>query len=137
MNRLTQLLILVAGGFTTALLTAVYLESQIGAIATWIFFLALVAIATIWLAVFTVRKARSHLSNDSRFEGILHDPTGESSEDTNTDALATLRERYARGELTDEQFEQKLDRLLETETPENAAEWRAATREQSQEKTVE
>jgi uncharacterized membrane protein len=31
-------------------------------------------------------------------------------------ALQTLRERYARGELTDQEFEQKLDRLLETET---------------------
>jgi uncharacterized membrane protein len=30
-------------------------------------------------------------------------------------AVATLRERYARGELTDEEFERKLDRLLETE----------------------
>lgn len=36
------------------------------------------------------------------------------------DALAALRERYARGELTDEQFERKLDRLLDTETIEAA-----------------
>lgn len=35
------------------------------------------------------------------------------------DALATLRDRYARGELTDEQFERKLDRLLEVETLED------------------
>lgn len=35
------------------------------------------------------------------------------------DALETLRERYARGELTDEQFERRLDRLLETETLED------------------
>lgn len=40
------------------------------------------------------------------------------------DAIETLRERYARGDLTDEQFERKLDRLLQTDTPENAAEWR-------------
>lgn len=42
-------------------------------------------------------------------------------EDTETpeDPLETLRERYARGELTDEQFEQKLERLLETETIED------------------
>jgi len=37
------------------------------------------------------------------------------------DAIARLRARYAEGELTDEQFERKLDRLLETETPEDAA----------------
>ncbi|WP_276254330.1 SHOCT domain-containing protein [Halomontanus rarus] len=41
----------------------------------------------------------------------------------NRDALETLRERYARGELTDEQFERKLERLLETDTLENADEW--------------
>ena len=35
------------------------------------------------------------------------------------DALETLRERYARGELTDEQFERKLEYLLETETLES------------------
>ncbi|ELY40330.1 SHOCT domain-containing protein [Natronorubrum tibetense] len=41
-------------------------------------------------------------------------------ETTPGDALETLRERYAAGELTDDQFEQKLDRLLETETLEDA-----------------
>lgn len=40
-----------------------------------------------------------------------------------SDALARLRTRYADGELTDEQFERKLDRLLETETLDDAAEW--------------
>ncbi|ELZ40103.1 hypothetical protein C463_16422 [Halorubrum californiense DSM 19288] len=39
------------------------------------------------------------------------------------DALERLRTRYANGDLTDEQFERKVDRLLETETPEDAAEW--------------
>lgn len=47
----------------------------------------------------------------------------EESESTQ-DALDRLRERYAEGDLTDEQFERKLDRLLETETPEDAAEYR-------------
>ena len=44
------------------------------------------------------------------------------TESETTDALETLRDRYARGELSDEQFERKLQRLLETETPEDAAE---------------
>ncbi|NUB92977.1 SHOCT domain-containing protein [Haloterrigena sp. SYSU A558-1] len=39
------------------------------------------------------------------------------------DALETLRDRYAAGELTDDQFERKLERLLETETLEDADEW--------------
>ncbi|WP_144904779.1 SHOCT domain-containing protein [Halobellus captivus] len=37
-------------------------------------------------------------------------------------ALARLRERYARGDLSDEQFERKLEVLLETDIPENARE---------------
>ena len=36
------------------------------------------------------------------------------------DPLATLRDRYARGEIDEETFERKLEALLETETPENA-----------------
>ncbi|WP_290818119.1 SHOCT domain-containing protein [Halovivax sp.] len=43
------------------------------------------------------------------------------------DALETLRNRYAAGELTDEQFERKLEHLLETETLEDVAERRGAT----------
>ena len=45
------------------------------------------------------------------------------------DALDSLRDRYVRGELTEEQFERKLDHLLETEIPENAEEWRTNERE--------
>jgi uncharacterized membrane protein len=35
------------------------------------------------------------------------------------ESLQTLRARYARGDLTDEQFERKVKRLLETETLED------------------
>ncbi|RLM90998.1 SHOCT domain-containing protein [Halobellus sp. Atlit-38R] len=37
-------------------------------------------------------------------------------------ALDRLRDRYARGDLSEEQFERKLEVLLETDTPENARE---------------
>ena len=47
----------------------------------------------------------------------------------------TLRDRYARGELTDDQFERKLDALLETESPENAAEWRTRERERIEDRS--
>ena len=57
------------------------------------------------------------------------------SADDTSDALTTLRERYARGDLTDEQFERKLDRLFETDSPENAAAWR--DRETDRERTDE
>lgn len=46
------------------------------------------------------------------------DESDESAQPNNRDALETLRDRYARGELTDAQFERKLERLLETETVE-------------------
>ncbi|WP_332897721.1 MULTISPECIES: SHOCT domain-containing protein [unclassified Haladaptatus] len=48
------------------------------------------------------------------------------------DALETLRDRYARGELTDEQFERKLERLLDTDTLESAED-RAAVRDRLKE----
>lgn len=40
-------------------------------------------------------------------------------EDGSEDSLSIVRRRYARGELTDAQFERKLERLLETETLED------------------
>lgn len=39
-----------------------------------------------------------------------------------TDPLDRLRDRYARGDLSDEDFERKLEALLETQTPEGARE---------------
>lgn len=41
------------------------------------------------------------------------------------DALDRLRRRYADGELSDDEFERRLDRLLETETLEDAKTHRA------------
>ena len=46
-----------------------------------------------------------------------------------TDELDTLRDRYARGELTEEQFESKVETLLETDTPEDTANWQSEDRE--------
>lgn len=41
---------------------------------------------------------------------------GDDSPGSADEALAALRRRYANGELTDDQFERKVERLLETET---------------------
>jgi uncharacterized membrane protein len=46
----------------------------------------------------------------------------ENADASDDEALARLRQRYADGELTDEQFERKVERLLETDTLENAEE---------------
>lgn len=56
------------------------------------------------------------------------DRPANSGTESRRDALETLRERYAAGELTDAQFERKLDRLLETETLEDAEQWAADDR---------
>lgn len=42
----------------------------------------------------------------------------DSEEPTQPDPLETLKDRYAAGELSDEEFERRLDRLLDTESEE-------------------
>ena len=67
-------------------------------------------------------------------EGSVDGPTTDAPESdadaaSKTDALRILRERYARGELSEEQFEAKLDHLLESETFEDVRTRREAERE--------
>ena len=45
----------------------------------------------------------------------------DSEEPTEPDPLETLRDRYAAGELSDEEFERRLDRLLDAEREERAS----------------
>lgn len=45
----------------------------------------------------------------------------DSDEPTQPDPLERLKSRYAAGELSDEEFEQQLDRLLDTEQDEQAS----------------
>ena len=60
-----------------------------------------------------VGLARLYARDDS---ASSTDETDEADEDVDDDALATLRERYARGELTDAEFERQVEKLLETES---------------------
>jgi uncharacterized membrane protein len=60
----------------------------------------------------------------------------EQVDDDGETPLERLRDRYARGELTDEQFERKLERLLETETLEDVEDGRRA-RERAPERETE
>jgi fatty acid desaturase len=64
-------------------------------------------------------------------EGATQTTDDDQRTESSADALTTLRDRYARGDLTDEAFEHKLDRLLETESSETAAEWRELTTEKA------
>lgn len=70
---------------------------------------------------------------ESDTDADANEPTERSTPADNRDALETLRNRYAAGELTDEQFERKLDRLLETETLEDADRWRRERRNERSE----
>lgn len=62
-------------------------------------------------------------TDETTTESNTETTTTTATESDTRDALETLRERYAAGELTDEQFERKLERLLNTETLEDAQEW--------------
>ncbi|KDE60427.1 hypothetical protein EL22_23635 [Halostagnicola sp. A56] len=61
----------------------------------------------------------SDTSTDTETESDSRSDPTTTPESNNREALEMLRSRYAAGELTDEQFERKLERLLETETIED------------------
>ncbi|ADD04459.1 DUF2078 family protein [Natrialba magadii ATCC 43099] len=75
----------------------------------------------------TSRHSRHSTARHSEPHTHTHTTTTASgdtaSDDSASDALETLRQRYAAGKLTDAQFEAKLERLLETETIEAADRW--------------
>ncbi|WP_236639833.1 SHOCT domain-containing protein [Salinigranum halophilum] len=59
-----------------------------------------------------------------------HPDSASGGHDTRDEALRTLRTRYAHGDLTDEAFERRLEKLLQTETVADAADWaRGGTRD--------
>lgn len=83
--------------------------------------------SNLWLAVMlfgyiAVVPVVSMLFDDEESE--LDSAPADTGQSDSEDALERLRRRYAEGELTDEQFERKLDRLLETETLEDAEDTR-------------
>jgi len=78
----------------------------------------------LWLAVmlfgYIVVVPTVELLYGNEADEELDDTAVNSSHSENTeDPLEELRRRYAQGELTDEQFERKVERLLETESLED------------------
>jgi hypothetical protein len=65
------------------------------------------------------------------------DQSATGGSESTQDALETLRDRYARGELSEEQFERKLEKLLQTETVEDARDRMADAAERSREREGE
>ncbi|ADJ14804.1 SHOCT domain-containing protein [Halalkalicoccus jeotgali] len=80
--------------------------------APWVLALAMVLVAGYWWE--TRRNPVSVI-----LEAVRDDQAADSRDrldPATDDPLTVLRERYARGEISDEEFERRLDRLLETET---------------------
>ncbi|EMA58310.1 SHOCT domain-containing protein [Halorubrum lipolyticum] len=103
-KRLIGLIAILSFGLTS--LFAVLLPEVLGALIP----------ATFILGFFVLVPLVLLLGED--FPLVESESTGGESASTPTatdDPLATLRERYATGEIGEEEFERKLDRLLETE----------------------
>ncbi|WP_424008066.1 SHOCT domain-containing protein [Haloferax denitrificans] len=66
------------------------------------------------------------------YESRRGDDADESMTTKTEDALETLRRRYATGELSEEEFEAKVERLLETETVADARGSAAARRREGE-----
>jgi uncharacterized membrane protein len=118
-----------ATGITSILVTAAWMGALFTGQEWWLAALLVgyVAVVPLVAILFGDREdVAEYWDGDATLPGETDDEsTAESAdEETTTDALASLRDRYARGELTDEQFERKLDRLLETETLEDAVAYR-------------
>ncbi|WP_435117640.1 SHOCT domain-containing protein [Halolamina sp. C58] len=73
---------------------------------------AVVAIAG-WLIVAPALAILTYYEDDAE---------ADSESETADSPVATLRERYARGDLTEAEFERRLDTLLETEPAEQSTE---------------
>jgi uncharacterized membrane protein len=70
----------------------------------------------VWVLGFAVVLPAVSIVVDNYLDG------GTDGDDDSDDALAELRERYATGELTEAEFERRVERLLETEDRDTAAE---------------
>ncbi len=78
----------------------------------------------VWVVGFAAVLPAVSVIADAYLDGSGSDGDGSVAED---DPLDALRERYANGELTEAEFERKLERLLETEDRETARDLRAET----------
>lgn len=118
-----------ATGIASILVTAAWMGALFTGQEWWLAALLVgyVAVVPLVAILFGDREdVAEYWDGDATLPGETDDESTSEPTDgeTTADALESLRERYARGELTDEEFERKLDRLLETETVEDAIEYR-------------
>jgi len=113
-----------ATGVASMLVTGIWLAALFSGQDWWLGFMLFGYIVIIPLValLFGDEDARKEWLDDW---GPDQSETTSESDATETqdeeDPLTALRRRYAEGELTDEQFERKVEALLETETIEHAA----------------
>jgi len=114
-----------ATGITSLLVTAFWMGAMFTDQEWWLAALLVgyVAVVPLVAILFGDEDERREWADDYLPTDDAETDTAAEPTDSTTDALETLRERYAAGELTDEQFERKLERLLDTETLEEAQEW--------------
>ncbi|MFP8888414.1 SHOCT domain-containing protein [Natrialbaceae archaeon A-CW2] len=109
-----------ASGIAATLITGLWLGLLVSGVGgdLWlaVMFFGYVAVIPIVSMLFDEDEWEGDWNEDESADQKAADANGDMDA---TDALETLRDRYARGELTDEQFERKLEHLLETESLED------------------
>ena len=128
-----------ASGIAATTVTGTWLAALLLDFDWWLGFMLFgyIVIIPVVSMLFDDEEAESvHVESESGSVRVERGAAAERDEATGdtADVLERLRTRYANGDLTDEQFERKLDRLLETETPEDAAEWAERNREVERER---
>lgn len=122
-----------AVGIVSTLVTAVWLGAMFTGQSWWLAALLVgyVAVVPITAMLFGDEEEAEEAMAGS-WDHWRGRPKREDDGDEET-ALETLRRRYAEGELSEEQFERKLDQLLETETIEDVED-RARRRSEERER---
>lgn len=111
-------------GIVALLITGTWLAAMLLNVEWWLPFMLFgyIVVVPVTAILFGDEADRAEWWLDSESTSVGESQEQETDPAETGDALENLRDRYARGELSDEQFERKLERLLETETVEDAAE---------------
>lgn len=123
-----------AAGIASLLVTGIWLAALFTGQSWWLaaMLFGYIVVVPIVTLLFGDDDDRLDTWWDDQWSETAERESTETPPENNRDALETLRDRYARGELTDEQFERKLERLLDTDTLESAED-RATARDRLKE----
>lgn len=98
-------------------------KSAVGALTLFVgIALAVAGVSNFWLAFVIGWVVLTPLAGAlaARYEDRVADESSDGDADERTDALAELRQRYADGEIDEVEFERRVERLLETESMDDA-----------------